>query len=114
MSIAEVVFSIAESVFRNTIAFGTINSMLDPDAHSRKMYGVEVSDRFLVHCQSAMKEYWTYHPFWDRITLVELLSGPPDVYPAWHDFGLPHLTDALVMERDERHLTSLLERYDRL
>jgi hypothetical protein len=46
--------------------------------------------------------------------VVELLSGPPDVYPPWHDFGLPHLTDALVTERDERYLASLLERYDRL
>jgi hypothetical protein len=26
------------------------------------------------------KEYWTYHPFWDLITRVEPLSGPPDVY----------------------------------
>jgi hypothetical protein len=42
------------------------------------------------------------------------LSSPPDVYPPWLDIGLPHLTDALVTERDERYLASLLERYDRL
>jgi hypothetical protein len=34
--IAEVVFPIAERVFQNTIALGTY-SMLDPDAHSRKL-----------------------------------------------------------------------------
>jgi len=78
------------------------------------MYGVEAADRFLVHCQSAMQAYWTYHPFWDLIAFVELLPGPPDVYPPWLDFGLPHLTNELMLERDEHYLASLLDRYDGL
>ncbi len=76
------------------------------------MYGVEIADRFLFHCQASMRAYWAYDPFWDLMTFIELLPGPPSVYPPWPDFGLPHLTAALMAERNEHYLVSLLNRCD--
>ncbi len=76
------------------------------------MYGPETADRFLVHCQTVMSDYWTYDPFWDLMTIIELLPGPPDVYPPWIEFGLQGMTDAIMLDRHERYLASLLDRYD--
>jgi aminoglycoside phosphotransferase (APT) family kinase protein len=76
------------------------------------MYGVETADRFLFHCQVAMRNYWTYDPFWDLMVLIDFLPNPPSVYPPWLDFGLTHLTDSLMLERNEAYLASLLDRWD--
>jgi aminoglycoside phosphotransferase (APT) family kinase protein len=75
------------------------------------MYGVETADRFLRHCQEAMQAYWRYDPFWDLVALTDLLPDRPYVYPPWLDFGLAHLSDALMLERTEAYLSSLLARW---
>lgn len=74
-------------------------------------FGVTVADRFLDCCRSALGSSWQYHPYWDLITLIELLPGPIEVYPPWYEFGLTHLTNALVTQRTEDYLISLLRKF---
>lgn len=85
-------------------------------AHCRinlaRMYGVPTADRFLACCQAAMSSYWEYDPFWDLLSIMDWLPGPPDVYPPWLDFGLEDLTPALIEERMEAYLASVLARFD--
>jgi len=75
------------------------------------MYGVPMADRWLDVCQDVMGSSFVYHPYWDLITLLEILPGPIDIYPPWLDFGLSHLTPRIIAERDEAYLDSLLRRF---
>jgi aminoglycoside phosphotransferase (APT) family kinase protein len=75
------------------------------------MYGVPMADRWLAVCCEVMGTTFAYHPYWDLITFLEILPGPIEVYAPWTDFGLSHLTPALVAERDEAYLASLLRRF---
>jgi len=84
-------------------------------AHCRlnlaSMYGVPTADRFLALCQDAMKSYWEYDPFWDLLSILDGDPGPVAVYPPWLDFGLKDLTPALIEERREAYLASVLARF---
>jgi aminoglycoside phosphotransferase (APT) family kinase protein len=74
------------------------------------MYGVEVADRFLHAYESLAGSAfgYRYHPFWDLIVIIEGLPGPPDVYPPWVEFGMSGLTDALMLEREDAYLNSVM------
>lgn len=73
------------------------------------MYGLPMADRWLEVCQEVMGTSWRYDPYWDIQTLLEVLPGPPGVYPPWRDFGLDHLNAPLVTQRIEEYLASLLK-----
>jgi hypothetical protein len=53
---------------------------------------------------------FTYDPYWDLLSLIEILIGPPKVYPGWTAFGVTGLTDELMEERLDSYLLSLLKR----
>jgi aminoglycoside phosphotransferase (APT) family kinase protein len=76
------------------------------------MYGVEVADRFLCAYESLAGSAfgYQYHPFWDLMVIIEALPGPPDVYPPWIEFGMLGLTDALMLERKDAYLASVMAR----
>jgi Putative homoserine kinase type II (protein kinase fold) len=74
------------------------------------MYGPEVADRFLdLYCRE-MGAAWSYDPYWDLRCLTDWLDEPFSVYPPWLQFGLTHLSPALVTERLEAYLASILAR----
>lgn len=73
------------------------------------MYGLEVADRFLDLYQTFAGDAFVYHPYWDFANLVDGLPDKPGVYPPWLDFGL-HVTSAMMQERVEAWLMSLLAR----
>ena len=75
------------------------------------MYGVPKADRWLTVCQDVMGSSFIYHPYWDLLTVLEILPGPIDIYAPWPDFGLDHLTPGLLAERDEAYIDSLLKRF---
>ena len=75
------------------------------------MYGVAAADRFLLICQQVMGTTWSYHPYWDLITLLDLLPHPFEVYTPWADFGLSQLTREILTQRDENYLSSLLSKF---
>jgi Phosphotransferase enzyme family len=74
-------------------------------------YGVPLADRFLAICQSVCGSTWSYHPYWDLVTLMDMLPGPFKIYPPWLDFGLSNLTDAIFDQRVDEYLHSLLVRF---
>lgn len=76
------------------------------------MYGLPMADRFLAICQEVMGSSWTYDPYWDLLTVLELLPGPINVYAPWSDFGLNHLNAEVLTRRDEDYLASLLKRME--
>lgn len=75
-----------------------------------KLYGVAEADAFLRAYESHAGARFAYDPYWDLIALVEVLPGPPDVYEGWRVFGVTHLDDALMRERVDDYLASLVAR----
>ncbi|MGE5590529.1 MAG: phosphotransferase family protein [Bacillota bacterium] len=70
--------------------------------------GVDTANAFLAHYQARAGQRFDYHPYWDVLSMLEFLPGPPEVYRGWLDFGLTHLTPALVQQRLEDYLLSLV------
>jgi aminoglycoside phosphotransferase (APT) family kinase protein len=75
-----------------------------------QLYGVEAADRFLESYEALAGQGFEYHPFWDLIAAIELLPGPPGVYPGWTAFGMTHLGEELVRARADAYLLSLIAR----
>lgn len=75
-----------------------------------QLYGVAEADMFLRAFSSAAGADFEYHPYWDLIAAVELLPGPPGVYPGWPAFGVGHLNEAVIRERVDEYLSSIVAR----
>lgn len=75
-----------------------------------QLYGVETADKFLEAYSALAGAGFEYHPFWDLIALVELLPGPPGVYPGWSAFGMMHLDEDSIRVRVDDYLASLIGR----
>jgi aminoglycoside phosphotransferase (APT) family kinase protein len=76
-----------------------------------QLHGVTAADRFLEAYRAEAVVDFEYHPFWDLITLIEHLPGPPGVYPGWPAFGVNHLDEELVRARIDDYLTSLIVKF---
>jgi hypothetical protein len=74
------------------------------------MYRVDVADRVLRAWRSVAGSSFVHHPCWDLLVLIEVLPGPPDVYPPWIDFGLRGLTGEVMRRRVEEYLVSVMAR----
>lgn len=74
------------------------------------LHGPEVADRFLHVYQGISGGSFQYNPYWDLLVAIEILPGPPGVYPGWPDFGAKHLTDHLVCRRIDAYLESVVAR----
>ncbi len=74
------------------------------------LYGTAAADGFLDAYRTLAGDSFTYHPFWDLITLIEFLPGPPYVNPPWVEFGMRGLTDDLMRERMDAYLASIMAR----
>ncbi|MHB9146768.1 MAG: phosphotransferase family protein [Symbiobacteriia bacterium] len=74
------------------------------------LYGVEVADAFLTDYQALASREFTYHPYWDIVSALEFLPGPPEVYRGWVDFGMAHLTEDMIAERIDAYMRSLVGR----
>jgi aminoglycoside phosphotransferase (APT) family kinase protein len=79
-------------------------------ANLAEMYGVDIAERFLHACRAVAGSSFVHHPCWDLLVLIEVLPGPPDVYPPWIDFGIQDLTDGVVQERVDEYLISVMTR----
>ena len=75
------------------------------------MYGIAAADRFLYAYRSLAGASFAAHPFWDLMVIIESLPGPPGVYPPGVTFGMRHLTGAIVRERLDAYLVSVLARF---
>ncbi|MFP8783962.1 phosphotransferase family protein [Planococcus plakortidis] len=77
-----------------------------------QLYGTRVANEFLVAYERCAGESFTYDPYWDLLSLIDILDGSPAVYPGWKAFGLSGLSDELVRYRLDEYLMSLMDRFD--
>ncbi|GGB42625.1 hypothetical protein GCM10011409_20250 [Lentibacillus populi] len=73
------------------------------------LYDVETADRFLTAYQQHQGYAFIYDVYWDLVSLIDILFGPPQVYPGWEAFGITGLTDRMMEEQLDRYVLSLLE-----
>lgn len=72
------------------------------------MYGPATADEFLKNYETLTGV--SHHPYWDLIDLIEVLPGPPGIYSPWLEFGLSHLTPALMVSRLDDYVARVLKR----
>lgn len=76
-----------------------------------QLYGVEAAEYFLscyLKCARVSDE--VADPYWDMLTLIETLPGPPSVYKGWEDLGFYDLTPDLIASRLDEYAESLINK----
>jgi aminoglycoside phosphotransferase (APT) family kinase protein len=74
------------------------------------LHGVSVADDFLAAYIAAAGSEFEYDPYWDLMSVVELLPGPPSMYEGWRASGVPNISDALMRERVDLYVASVVTR----
>jgi len=74
------------------------------------LHGVSVADDFLSGYIAAAGSEFEYDPYWDLMSVVELLPGPPSMYEGWRVSGVPAISDALMRERVDLYVASVVAR----
>lgn len=72
------------------------------------LYSVEVADLFLAAYKKHAGPAFTYDSYWDVVSAFDILGGPPTVYSGWAAFGVTGLTDAMMEERMDAFVESLV------
>ncbi len=74
------------------------------------LHGVSAADDFLSAYFAAAGSEFEYDPYWDLMSVVELLPGPPSMYEGWRASGLPDISGALLRERVDLYVASVVAR----
>jgi aminoglycoside phosphotransferase (APT) family kinase protein len=74
------------------------------------LHGVSVADDFLAAYIKAAGSDFEYDPYWDLMSVVELLPGPPSMYQGWRASGVPNISNAVMRERVDLYVASVVAR----
>ncbi|MBL5774276.1 aminoglycoside phosphotransferase family protein [Bacillus sporothermodurans] len=74
------------------------------------LFGVSTADEFLSAYEKLAGYSFSYHPYWDLLSLIDILFGSPEVYPGWIAFGVTNLTDQMMVDRLDQYMKSLLKK----
>jgi len=74
------------------------------------LHSVKVADDFLSRYIAHAGSEFKYDPYWDLMSVVELLPGPPGTYRGWSAGGVGNITNAMVRERADAYVASVVER----
>ena len=74
------------------------------------LHGVGAADEFLSAYIAAAGAEFEYEPYWDMMSVVELLPGPPSMYEGWRAAGVPAISNALMRERVDSYVASVAAR----
>ncbi|MFL5564613.1 MAG: aminoglycoside phosphotransferase family protein [Gemmatimonadaceae bacterium] len=74
------------------------------------LHGPSVADDFLAAYSAEAGSEFDYDPYWDLMSVVELLPGPPSMYEGWRAAELPNITDAIIRERIDEYVVSVVKR----
>jgi aminoglycoside phosphotransferase (APT) family kinase protein len=74
------------------------------------LHGASVADEFLTAYVAEAGSEFQYDPYWDLMSVVELLPGPPSVYEGWRASRVPTISNALMRERVDDYVKSVVER----
>ncbi|HKC80345.1 MAG TPA: hypothetical protein VKB91_04070, partial [Gemmatimonadaceae bacterium] len=69
-----------------------------------------IADDFLAAYIAAAGSDFTYDPYWDLISVVELLPGPPAMYEGWRAAGFPNISNTTMRERVDAYVVSVVAR----
>ena len=74
------------------------------------LHGVSVADDFLAAYIAEAGSEFAYDPYWDLMSVVELLPGPPSMYEGWRVGGVPSISNAVMRERVDDYVKSVVAR----
>jgi aminoglycoside phosphotransferase (APT) family kinase protein len=74
------------------------------------LHGVPVADEFLEVYVAESGSEFTYDPYWDLMSVVELLPGPPSMYEGWRAIGVPNISNAVMRGRVDDYVASVVAR----
>jgi aminoglycoside phosphotransferase (APT) family kinase protein len=74
------------------------------------LHSVRVADDFLAAYIRRAGTDFDYDPYWDLMTVVEMLPGPPGMYDGWLAGGVKHIPGATIVERLGAYVTSVVDR----
>ncbi|HEX9607022.1 MAG TPA: aminoglycoside phosphotransferase family protein [Gemmatimonadaceae bacterium] len=74
------------------------------------LHGVPVADEFLAAYVAEAGSEFQYDPYWDLMSVVELLPGPPSMYEGWRATGIPNISNAVMRERVDEYVASVVAR----
>ena len=74
------------------------------------LHGVRMADEFLDAYIEAAGGEFDYNPYWDLMTVVELLPGPPTMYEGWRAAGVRPISKAIMRERVDEYVESVIAR----
>ena len=74
------------------------------------LHGLLAADEFLSAYIAAAGSAFEYHPYWDLMSVVELLPGPPSMYEGWRAGGVPEISDEVMRERVDLYVASVVAR----
>jgi aminoglycoside phosphotransferase (APT) family kinase protein len=74
------------------------------------LHSVGVADDFLAAYIRRTGADFEYDPYWDLMTVVEMLPGPPAMYEGWRAMGVKHIPNAIILERLDAYVASVVDR----
>jgi aminoglycoside phosphotransferase (APT) family kinase protein len=74
------------------------------------LHDVSMADEFLTAYISEAGSEFEYDPYWDLMSVVELLPGPPSMYEGWRAAGVPAISNAVMRERVDAYVESVVAR----
>ena len=74
------------------------------------LHGVQAADDFLAAYIAAAGSDFRYEPYWDLMSVVELLPGPPSMYEGWRAAGMPNISNTEMRERVDQYVQSVVAR----
>ena len=74
------------------------------------LHSVSMADDFLAAYIAEAGSEFEYDPYWDLMSVVELLPGPPSMYEGWRAGGVPVISNALMRERVDDYVKSVVAR----
>jgi aminoglycoside phosphotransferase (APT) family kinase protein len=72
--------------------------------------GVSVADEFLAAYVAEAGSEFKYDPYWDLMSVVELLPGPPSMYEGWRASGVANISNTVMRERVDEYVASVVAR----
>ena len=74
------------------------------------LHGGSVADEFLNAYSAEAGSEFQYDPYWDLMSVVELLPGPPSMYEGWRASGVSSISNAVMRERVDDYVKSVVAR----
>jgi aminoglycoside phosphotransferase (APT) family kinase protein len=75
------------------------------------LQSVAIADAFLASYTAAAGPDFRYDPYWDLMSVVELLPGPPAMYAGWRASGVAPIGSDVMRERVDAYVASVVARF---